>query len=103
MVAQVALEGHFSEGAAGTIHMVSGIEAPFMLELVEPHVRYLNRVALDGLVVRIDHQLRAVDGTTRVLIRATIEGDRADSVGPMLDKETPKALAVLIGMAEGDR
>ena len=46
-VESVALEGHFAEGAAGTMVLTGGIEVPVMLELVEPGARYLDRLA-DG-------------------------------------------------------
>ncbi len=57
-VEQVALEGHFAEGAAGTMVLAGGIEAPFMLEIVEPGARYLDRLTMGDLVIRIDHEVR---------------------------------------------
>ena len=43
-VQRVALEGHFAEGAAGTLCLTGDIEAPFVLEIVEPGTRFLDRI-----------------------------------------------------------
>jgi hypothetical protein len=99
-VERVALEGHFAEGAAGTICLAGGVEAPFVLEIVEPQARYLDRLSIGDLVIRIDHQVSAVDGTTHVLVRTSVEGDGAGDIGPMVTGDTPQALAALCGMAE---
>jgi hypothetical protein len=99
-VERVALEGHFAEGAAGTICLVGGVEAPFVLEIVEPRARYLDKLTIGDLVIRIDHQVKAVDGTTEVLVRTVVEGDGAADIGPMVTGDTPKALDALVGMAE---
>src|SRR6478609_11224770 len=61
-VERVALEGHFAEGAAGTMSLVGGVEAPFMLEIVEPGRRFLDRLTIGDLVIRIDHQVGAAEG-----------------------------------------
>ncbi|MBZ5739584.1 SRPBCC family protein [Nocardioides mangrovi] len=99
-VERVALEGHFAEGAAGTLCLAGGVEAPFMLEIVEPHARYLDRLTIGDLVIRIDHQVTATDGGAQVLVRTTVEGDGAADIGPMVTGDTPKALEALIGLAE---
>ncbi len=99
-VEQVALEGHFAEGAAGTMVLAGGIEAPFVLEIVEPGRRYLDRLTLGELVIRIDHDVRPVDGGAEVTVRTTIEGPGADGVGPMVTQDTPVALAALVSLAE---
>ena len=57
-VQQVALEGHFAEGAAGTMILNGGIEAPFVLDIVEPHKRFLDRVTMGDLVIKIDHVVK---------------------------------------------
>ncbi|MDF1604829.1 SRPBCC family protein [Nocardioides sp. YIM 152315] len=99
-VERVALEGHFAEGAAGTMCLAGGVEAPFMLEIVEPHARYLDRLTIGDLTIRVDHQLSAVNGTTQVLVRTTIEGDGAHDIGSVVTGDTPKALEALVGLAE---
>ena len=99
-VERVALEGHFAEGAAGVMSLTGGIEAPFVLEIVEPGARFLDRLTIGDLVIRIDHQVSATDGGSEVLVRTTIEGPGADDIGPMVTGDTPKALAALTGMAE---
>lgn len=99
-VERVALEGHFAEGAAGTICLAGGVEAPFMLEIVEPQARYLDRLTIGELVVRIDHQVSAVDGGSRVLVRTTVEGDGSADLESMVTADTSKALAALVGLAE---
>jgi hypothetical protein len=100
-VEEVALEGHFAEGAGGTMVLSGGIEASFMLEIVEPGRRYLDRLSLGDLVIRIDHEVAAVDGGAEVTVRTTIEGPGAADIGPMVTNDTPVALEALTRMAEG--
>jgi len=100
-VQRVALEGHFAEGAAGTMELAGGVEATFMLEIVEPGARYLNRLAMGDLVIRVDHLVGAAGDGSEVTVRTCIEGPAAAEVGPMVTDDTPKALDALVGMAEG--
>lgn len=99
-VEQVAIEGHFAEGAAGTIVFGNGTEAPFVLEIVEPCARYLDKLTFGDLVIRIDHQVTATDSGAEVTVRTTVEGPGAQDVGPMVVEDTPQALAALTDMAE---
>ena len=99
-VERVALEGHFAEGAAGTMSLVGGIEAPFVLEIVEPGARFLDRLTIGDLVIRIDHEVSATGSGAEVLVRTTVEGPGADDIGPMVTGDTPKALQALAAMAE---
>jgi hypothetical protein len=99
-VERVALEGHFAEGAAGTMCLTGGVEAPFVLEIVEPRARFLDRLTIGDLVIRIDHEVSKADGGASVRVRTTVEGDGATDVGPMVTGDTPKALEALVGMAE---
>jgi len=102
-VQQVALEGHFAEGAAGTMILSGGLEAPFVIAIVEPHKRFLDRVTLGDLVINIDHVVapngNGDDGST-ITVTTHIEGAGADGIGPMVEEDTPKALAALVEMAE---
>ena len=100
-VERVALEGHFAEGAAGTMGLAGGIEAPFVLEIVEVGARFLDRLTIGDLVIRIDHDVRAADGGAEVTVRTVIDGPGAEDVGPMVTGDTPKALEALTRMAEG--
>ena len=100
-VQQVALEGHFAEGAAGSLVLTGGIEAPFVLEIVEPGVRFLDRLTMGDLVIRIDHEVRAAGDGAEVTVRTTIEGPGADDIGPMVTNDTPIALEALTKLAEG--
>jgi hypothetical protein len=100
-VQQVALEGHFAEGAAGTMVLTGGIEVPFMLEIVEPGARFLDRLTMGDLVIRIDHEVRAVGDGAEVTVRTTIEGPGAADIGPMVTNDTPVALEALTALAEG--
>ena len=97
----VALEGHFAEGAAGTMGLAGGIEAPFVLEIVEVGTRFLDRLTIGDLVIRIDHEVRHADGGAEVMVRTVIEGAGAEDVGPMVTRDTPRALEALTRMAEG--
>jgi hypothetical protein len=89
-VQQVALEGHFAEGAAGSMVLTSGVSATFVLEIVEPGKRYLDRVTMGDLVISVDHEVRATDDGAEV----------TDEVGPMVTEDAPRALAALVEMAE---
>ncbi|MGB0101820.1 MAG: SRPBCC family protein [Nocardioides sp.] len=101
-VQRVALEGHFSEGAGGTMTLTGGIEAAFTLEIVEPGSRFLDRLTMGDLVIRIDHEVQATESGSEITVRTTIGGPGAEGVGPMVTADTPKALAALVEMAERD-
>lgn len=99
-VQEVALEGHFAEGAAGTMVLTGGIEVPFVLEIVVPGARFLDRLTMGDLVIGIDHEVAATAGGAQVTVRTTIEGPGADEVGPMVTHDTPVALEALTRLAE---
>jgi hypothetical protein len=99
-VQQVCMEGHFAEGAAGTMTLAGDIEAPFVLEIVEPNNRFLDRVTMGDLVIHIDHEVKATDSGSEVTVRTHISGPGAADVGPMVAGDTPKALEALARMAE---
>lgn len=99
-VQSVALEGHFAEGAAGTMVLAGPMETPFVLEVVEPGARYLDRLTVGDLVIRIDHVVAAAGAGAEITVRTTIEGPGADDVGPLVTHDTPVALAALVEMAE---
>lgn len=99
-VQRVALEGHFAEGAAGTMTLTGDLEAPFTLEIVEPGERFLDRLTMGDLVIEIDHRVTGNDTGAEVTVRTTISGPGADDVGPMVTADTPKALEALVRMAE---
>jgi polyketide cyclase/dehydrase/lipid transport protein len=99
-VEQVAIEGHFGEGAAGTIAFGNGTEAPFVLEIVEPCARYLDKLTFGDLVIRIDHQVKETADGAEITVRTTVEGPGAQEVGPTVVEDTPHALEALVNMAE---
>ena len=99
-VQRVALEGHFSEGAAGTMTLAGDVEVPFMLEIVEPGARYLDRIMVGELVIRVDHQVSATEDGSEVLVRTSVEGDGAESVAPLVTGDTSTALEALVLLAE---
>jgi hypothetical protein len=100
-VQEVALEGHFAEGAAGSMVLTGGVDVPFMLEIVEPGARFLDRLTMGDLVIRIDHEVRAAGDGAEVTVRTTIEGPGAADIGPMVTNDTPVALEALTALAEG--
>ena len=100
-IESVALEGHFAEGAAGTMRLAGGIETPFVLEIVEPGARFLDKLTIGDLVIRIDHEVTSDDGGAEITVRTVVEGPGADDIGPMVTGDTPKALEALTRMAEG--
>jgi hypothetical protein len=100
-VQQVAFEGHFAEGAAGSMVLTGGVDVPFILEIVEPGARFLDRLTMGDLVIRIDHEVRAAGDGAEVTVRTTIEGPGAADIGPMVTNDTPVALEALTALAEG--
>lgn len=99
-VQQVALEGHFAEGAGGTLVLTSGVEAPFVLEIVEPGSRFLDRVTIGDLAIHIDHEVKAAASGSEVTVRTMVSGPGAEDIGPLVTADTPKALAALVELAE---
>ena len=100
-VESVALEGHFAEGAAGTMVLSGGIEVPVTLELVEPGARYMDRLEMGDLRIHIDHVVKDVDGGAEVTVSTIITGPGADDIGPMVTADAPKAMEALCALAEG--
>jgi len=100
-VESVAFEGHFAEGAAGTMVLTGGIEVPVMLELVEPGARYLDRLEMGELRIHIDHVVKDADGGAEVTVSTFVTGPGAEDIGPMVTADAPKAMDALCAMAEG--
>src|SRR3954452_10895360 len=73
-VQQVAMEGHFAEGAAGTLILAGGVEAPFVLDIVEPHKRFLDKITMGDLVINIDHVVTANGDGSSITVTTHLEG-----------------------------
>lgn len=100
-VQDVRLDGPFEQGTTGTMTLTGAIEVPVSLEVVVPGSRYLDRLTLGELVIRIDHVVRPVDGGgCEVTVRTTIEGPGADDIGPMVTADAPVAMEALVIAAE---
>ena len=99
-VQQVALEGHFAEGAAGTVVLTGGIEAPLVLEIVEPCARYLNRFTIGDVVVRVDHEVKRHEDGAHVTVRTELAGPGAADLGRTVSANTPRGLEALVALAE---
>ena len=99
-VLDVRLDGPFAQGTTGTMVLTGQIEVPVVLDVVEPGSRYLDRLTLGELVIRIDHVVRPIDGGAEVTVTTTIEGPGADDLGPMVTADAPRALEALIATAE---
>lgn len=101
-VVAVALDGTFAEGTAGVMTLTGPVELPVTLELVEEGHRYLDRLTMGDLVIRVDHVVTALaDGGCQVTVSTTIEGPGADDIGTMVTSDAPIAMARLIELAEG--
>ncbi len=100
-VESVAFEGHFGEGAGGTMVLAGGIEVPVTLEVVEPGRRYLDRLAMGDLVIEIDHVVEPHEDGAEVTVSTVITGPGAEDIGPMVTNDAPKAMEALTAMAEG--
>ena len=100
-VESVAMEGHFAEGAAGTMVLTGGVEVPVFLELVEPGARYLDRLEMGELRIHIDHVVKDADEGAEVTVSTFVSGPGAEDIGPMVTADAPKAMETLCAMAEG--
>lgn len=99
-VVAVRLDGPFEVGTTGTMTLAGPIDVPVVLDVVEPGVRYLDRLTLGDLEIRIDHVVADRDGGCEVTVSTTITGPGADGIGPMVTAEAPQALARLVERAE---
>ena len=99
-VHRVALEGHFAEGAAGTLCLTGDIEAPFVLEIVEPGSRFMDRITVGDLVIHVDHEVKATADGSEITVCTIVSGPGAEGAGPLVTADTPKALAALVELAE---
>ena len=96
----VSLDGPFEVGTTGTMTLAGPFDVPVVLDAVEPGARYLDRLTMGELVIRIDHLVVERDGGCEVTVSTTITGPGADGVGPMVTAEAPLALARLVERAE---
>ena len=96
----VRLDGPFETGAVGTMTLTGGIEAEVSLEVVEPGARYLDRLTLGDLTIRIDHVVRDSDEGAEITVTTVVTGPGAEDVGPMVVADAPKAMAALVEQAE---
>ena len=95
------LEGAFEAGTTGTMTLAGPFEVPVVLDVVEPGVRYLDRLSMGELEIRIDHVVADLGGAgCEVTVSTTITGPGADGIGPMVTAEAPQALARLVERAE---
>lgn len=99
-VQAVALEAPFAEGVAGTMVLGGGFEVPVVIDVVEDGRRYLDRLTMGELVIRIDHVVEATDAGCEVTVSTTIEGPGAGDIGPIVTAEAPLALTRLVELAE---
>ncbi len=99
-VQDVVLDGAFAEGTTGTMTLAGGIEAPVVLEVVDDGRRYLDRLTLGDLVIRIDHVVEPADGGSEITVATTIEGPGAEDVGRW-SPPTPTAMARLVELPRG--
>ena len=99
-VQDVTLEGGFAQGAGGTMVLTGAMEVPVVLEVVEPGRRYLDRLTIGDLVIRIDHVVEGGPDGSEVLVRTTVEGPGAEGVGAMVTADAPRAVAALVSRAE---
>ena len=99
-VVAVSLDGPFEVGTTGTMTLAGPFDVPVVLDVVEPGARYLDRLTMGELVIRIDHLVVERDGGCEVTVSTTITGPGADGVGPMVTAEAPLALARLVERAE---
>ena len=99
-VQRVALEGHFAEGAGGTLCLEGDVEVPFFLEIVEPGSRFLDRITVDDLVIQIDHIVEPAAEGAHITVRTTVSGPGADGVAPRVAARAPTTLNALVQLAE---
>jgi uncharacterized protein YndB with AHSA1/START domain len=102
----VELDGPFDVGTTGRMKVPDQDPLAFRLIAVGPRGFEDETAVPDaGIVVRVRHAIEPrVDGATRVVYRATIDGPRADElgpeIGPQISADFPDVLAALKERAE---
>ena len=99
-VESVHIDGAFRDGASGTMTLAGGIEAPVTLEIVETGSRYLDRLSMGDLTIRIDHVVRSTSTGAEVSVSTVITGPGAEDIGPMVIADAPRAMSALVALAE---
>jgi hypothetical protein len=99
-VVAVRLDGPFEQGTTGTLVLTGQVEVPVSLEVVVPGARYLDRLTMGDLVIRVDHVVRPTPDGSEVTVTTTIDGPGADDLGPLVTADAPVALEALVSAAE---
>ena len=102
-LAHAEAHGPFADGTRVVMHMTD--DAPPIVSTlrdVRENAGFSDEVAVDGHLIRVHHQLRALQATrTQVLHRTEITGPQAAEWGRRVTADFPQVLAALKALAEG--
>ena len=101
-LARAEAHGPFADGTRITMYMTG--DAPTIVSTlrdVRENAGFSDEVAVDGRLIRVHHQLRALQATgTQVLYRTEITGPQAADWGRRITADFPQVLAALKVLAE---
>ena len=104
--AWVTLDGPFAAGTTGLMKIPDQDPLPFRLVVVDADgFEDETPIPEAGIVVRVRHTISSArDGRINIVYRATIDGPRADElgpeIGPQVTADFPEVLAALAARAE---
>jgi hypothetical protein len=109
-VERIDLNGPFATGTEGVMVIPEQGSLPFRLAWVGEGRGFEDETEIPGaeILVRVRHSLEPLAaGGTRITYRATVEGVRADTlgpeIGPAVTADFPEVMASLAGRAEALR
>jgi len=103
-VSRIEMHGPFEAGTSAVMVLPDGTELPFTFGWVEAGKGFedVTEVPDAGVVVRVRHELVAVEGGTEITYRCEVEGpdEVAAEVGPMVSGDFAEVIAALAARAE---
>lgn len=101
-VTAVTLDGPFTEGTTGTMHLADQPPVGITLVQVTPGAGFVDETEIPGAVLRFDHRLATTPEGTSITHRVTIDGDEdfVAQLGPAVTSDVPDAMAGLAALAE---
>ncbi|GGU73068.1 SRPBCC family protein [Lentzea flava] len=95
----VTLDGPFAEGSSGTMAIKGQGPIEFVLTSVEAGVGFVDETSVPGALLRFTHRVEKLAGGVRVTHAVSIEGPRAEFLGPVVTADLPDAVEALVKLA----
>jgi polyketide cyclase/dehydrase/lipid transport protein len=94
------LNGTFTRGSSGTMRIPDQPPITFTLTEVTPCKSFTDETHIPGAVLHFHHTLEPLaNGNTRVTHSVTIEGPKAQEIGPFVTSDLPEAVEALVKLA----